>query len=117
MPLPCVLDDDGDLGIAGLGAVAVVARDADDLVVDDGDDRVPSLVVEDAWHRNGIATRLGYELSKAAHRRGIERFTATVSADNRAIATFVGSLPVHATWVWNGGERQLAIPLARHIAS
>jgi RimJ/RimL family protein N-acetyltransferase len=76
-----------------------------------------AVVVEDAWHRNGIATRLGYELSKTAHRRGIERFTATISSDNRAVATFVRSLPVRATWEWDGGQRQLAIPLARHIAS
>jgi RimJ/RimL family protein N-acetyltransferase len=76
-----------------------------------------AVVVEDAWHRHGIATRLGHELSRTAHRRGIEQFTATVSADNRAIATFVRSLPVHATWEWDGGQRQLAIPLARHIVS
>jgi RimJ/RimL family protein N-acetyltransferase len=76
-----------------------------------------AVVVEDAWHRNGIATRLGYELSKTAHLRGIEQFTATISSENRAVATFVRSLPVHATWEWDGGQRQLAIPLARHIES
>ncbi|HEX4493732.1 MAG TPA: GNAT family N-acetyltransferase [Acidimicrobiia bacterium] len=76
-----------------------------------------AVVVEDAWHRNGIATRLGFELSKTASRRGIEQFTATVAADNRAIATFVGSLPVQSSWAWDGGQRQLAIPLAHHMES
>jgi RimJ/RimL family protein N-acetyltransferase len=76
-----------------------------------------AVVVEDAWHRHGIATALVNELSKAAHRRGIEQFTATVAAENRAVATFVRSFPVHATWAWDRGERQLAIPLAAHIES
>jgi len=76
-----------------------------------------AVVVEDAWHRHGIATRLTSELSKSAHDRGIEQFTATVSADNRAIATFVRSLPVRATWAWDAGQRQLAIPLRHHIVS
>jgi RimJ/RimL family protein N-acetyltransferase len=76
-----------------------------------------AVVVEDAWHRRGIATALVSELSKAASRRGIERFTATVSADNRAVATFVGSLPVQPHWAWDNGQRQLGIELRRHIES
>jgi GNAT superfamily N-acetyltransferase len=70
-----------------------------------------AVVVEDAWHRHGIATALLRELGGVASERGVERFTATVAAENRAITTLVRSLPVHATWNWDHGERQLDIPL------
>jgi RimJ/RimL family protein N-acetyltransferase len=70
-----------------------------------------AVVVEDAWHRHGIATALLRELGGVAHERGVERFTATVAAENRAITTLVRSLPVRATWNWDQGERHLDIPL------
>jgi RimJ/RimL family protein N-acetyltransferase len=70
-----------------------------------------AVVVEDAWHRHGIATALLRELGGVASERGVERFTATVAAENRAITTLVRSLPVRATWNWDQGERQLDVPL------
>jgi RimJ/RimL family protein N-acetyltransferase len=70
-----------------------------------------AVVVEDAWHRHGIATALLRELGGVASERGVERFTATVAADNRAITTLVRSLPVSATWNWDRGERRLDVPL------
>jgi RimJ/RimL family protein N-acetyltransferase len=107
------------------------ARDALVAVVDDqivgvarydrdrteGEKAEVAVVVEDAWHRHGIATALVSELSKVASLRGIGQFTATVAADNRAVTTFVHSLPVHASWTWDSGQRLLAVPLARHIES
>jgi RimJ/RimL family protein N-acetyltransferase len=72
-----------------------------------------SVVVEDAWHRHGIATALLHELGGVASERGVERFTATVAAENRAITTLVRSFPVRAQWTWDQGERHLDIPL-RH---
>jgi RimJ/RimL family protein N-acetyltransferase len=107
------------------------ARDALVAVVDDqivgvarydrdhfrGEKAEVAVVVEDAWHRHGIATALVSELSKVAYRRGIGEFTATVANDNRAVTTFVRSLPVRASWAWDSGQRQLAVPLARHIES
>ncbi len=70
-----------------------------------------AVVVEDAWHRHGIATALLRELGGVASERGVERFTATVAAENRAVATLVRSFPVRATWEWDQGERHLDIPL------
>jgi RimJ/RimL family protein N-acetyltransferase len=76
-----------------------------------------AIVVEDAWHRHGIATALIHELSKLADARGIEHFTATVAADNRAVSTFVSSLPVHAKWNWDHGQRQLGVELVAHSSA
>ena len=70
-----------------------------------------AVVVEDAWHRHGIATALLRQLGGVATQRGVERFTATVAADNRAVATLVRSFPVHATWNWENGQRHLDIDL------
>jgi GNAT superfamily N-acetyltransferase len=70
-----------------------------------------AVVVEDAWHRHGIATALLRELSGVASERGVESFTATVAAENRAVTTLVRSFPVRATWEWDQGERRLDIPL------
>ena len=70
-----------------------------------------AVVVEDAWHRHGIATALLRQLGGVATQRGVERFTATVAADNRAVATLVRSFPVHATWNWENGQRHLDVDL------
>lgn len=70
-----------------------------------------AVVVEDAWHRHGIATELLRALRGIARERGIERFTATVTADNEAVAMLVRSLPVRATWSWDHGERNMDVDL------
>jgi GNAT superfamily N-acetyltransferase len=70
-----------------------------------------AVVVEDSWHRHGIATALLRALSGVATQRGVEHFTATVAADNRAIPKLVRSFPVRATWTWDHGQRELAIDL------
>lgn len=70
-----------------------------------------AVVVEDAWHRHGIATALLRSLSGVATQRGVEHFTAIVAADNRAVARLVRSLPVRASWSWDHGQRDLAIDL------
>ena len=70
-----------------------------------------AVVVEDAWHRHGIATALLHALGGVATERGVERFTATVAADNRAVTTLVHSLPVRATWKWDDGQRHLDVDL------
>jgi GNAT superfamily N-acetyltransferase len=70
-----------------------------------------AVVVEDSWHRHGIATALLRALSGVATQRGVEHFTATVAADNRAVPKLVRSFPVRATWTWDHGQRELAIDL------
>ena len=71
-----------------------------------------AVVVEDAWHRHGVATALLRALTGVATERGVEHFTATVAADNRAVATLVRSFPVRATWSWDHGQRNLDVALA-----
>jgi GNAT superfamily N-acetyltransferase len=75
-----------------------------------------AVVVEDAWHRHGIATALLRALGGVATARGVERFTATVAADNRALASLVRSLPVRATWNWQHGQRHLDVDLQHEPA-
>lgn len=70
-----------------------------------------AVVVEDAWHRRGIATALLRALTAVATERGVEHFTATVASDNRAVATLVRSFPVRATWNWDHGQRTLDVDL------
>lgn len=72
-----------------------------------------AVVVADAWHRRGIATALLRALTGVATERGVEHFTATIAAENRAVATLVRSLPVDATWNWEGGQRHLDVDLSR----
>ena len=76
-----------------------------------------AVIVEDAWHRHGIATALLRELGGVASERGVERFTATVAAENRAVTTLVRSLPVRATWNWDQGQRHLDVDLHHERAA
>jgi GNAT superfamily N-acetyltransferase len=71
-----------------------------------------AVVVEDAWHRHGVATALLRALTGVATERGVEHFTATVAAENRAVATLVRSFPVRATWSWDHGQRNLDVALS-----
>jgi RimJ/RimL family protein N-acetyltransferase len=43
-----------------------------------------AVAVSDEWQRRGVATRLLYELTARAREEGIQRFTASVLAENRA---------------------------------
>jgi len=70
-----------------------------------------AVVVEDAWHRRGVATKLLRALAGVATQRGVEQFTAIVSADNRPVTTLVRSFPVRATWAWDHGQRNLDVDL------
>jgi RimJ/RimL family protein N-acetyltransferase len=70
-----------------------------------------AVVVEDAWHRHGVATALLHELTGIATERGVEHFTATVAADNGAVARLVKSLRVRANWNWEAGQRNLDVDL------
>jgi RimJ/RimL family protein N-acetyltransferase len=71
-----------------------------------------AVVVEDAWHRHGIASALLRALTGLATDRGVEHFTATVAAENRAVSSLVRSFPVRASWDWDHGQRHLDIDLS-----
>ena len=84
--------------VDGHDHVALVAIDADDHLVgvgrfvrlEDPAEAEIAIVIADHLQRQGLGTRLGYELVDAAMVHGIERFTATMQGDNR---------PAHALMV------------------
>jgi RimJ/RimL family protein N-acetyltransferase len=92
--------DDQVVAVARYGRDRTEPRDAEVAVV-----------VDDAWHRHGIATELLRVLSRIAGERGVERFTATVTADNEAVTMLVRSLPVRTTWSWDHGQQTVAVDL------
>ena len=47
------------------------------------------MVVADDWQRQGVATRMIGRLAQLAQAAGIERFTLTMQADNRAVLALV----------------------------
>ena len=54
-----------------------------------------AIVVWDDWQGRGLGTLLGRHLAHAARNRGIERFTATMAADNRAAHRLMAKLTSH----------------------
>jgi len=82
--------------VDGLGHVALVATPIDDpdtiiavgrfiRLRDEPHSAEFAIVVADQFHRQGLGRELLARLRDRARRRGIERFTATVFADNVAI--------------------------------
>jgi GNAT superfamily N-acetyltransferase len=70
-----------------------------------------AVVVSDEWQHHGVGTVLMRRLAGAAHRRGIERFTATMLADNRPVVEFVHRTNPHARLAFNGTELSMVAPL------
>jgi acetyltransferase len=65
-----------------LGKVVGVAQ----FVIDDGgEDAEFALVIDDAWQRQGLGTRMLAELAGHAARHGVTRIHADVLADNHAM--------------------------------
>ena len=48
-----------------------------------------AVVVADDWQRQGVATRMIGRLAQLAQAAGIERFTLTMQADNRAVLRLI----------------------------
>lgn len=95
---PHLSDDDAHYlaAVDGVEHVALVATPADDpdtiiavgrfvRLRDDPHRAEFAIVVGDRFHRQGLGRELLARLRDRARRRGIERFTATVLADNIAI--------------------------------
>lgn len=94
---------DGD--IVGL---ASYDRLADDPVAAD-----VAVVIGDAWQHHGVGTALMRELTRAAKRKGIDRFTATMLADNRPVVDFVHHTAPAARLRFDGTELAMDLPLLR----
>ena len=70
-----------------------------------------AVVVADAWQHHGVGRVLVRKLSGAARRRGIERFTATMLADNRAVVGLVRGTNPDARLRFDGTELVMEAPL------
>ncbi|HYD08748.1 MAG TPA: GNAT family N-acetyltransferase [Acidimicrobiales bacterium] len=99
---------------------SIVALDGDDVVglasyercqCDDGAADV-AIVVGDDWQHHGLGTVLMRVLGGVAHRRGVDRFTASMLADNRPVVDFVHrTAPTARLRFDGGGELSMDLPL------
>jgi GNAT superfamily N-acetyltransferase len=104
---------------------ALVATVGDEVVGLASYDRLPedpsaadvAIVVSDAWQHHGVGTVLMRKLSGAAARRGVDRFTATMLADNRPVVDFVHRTAPEATLAFDGTELAMTLPLRRGTAA
>jgi GNAT superfamily N-acetyltransferase len=102
--------------LVALSDGAIVGLASYDRLADDGTAADVAVVIGDAWQHHGVGTRLMRELSKAAWRKGIVRFTATMLADNRPVVDFVHHTAPAAQLRFDGTELAMDLPLLRHPA-
>jgi GNAT superfamily N-acetyltransferase len=70
-----------------------------------------AIVIGDAWQHHGVGSVLMRKLAGAAKGRGIERFTATVLADNRPVVQFIRQSNPAARLRFDGTELAMEAPL------
>lgn len=98
---------------------ALVALDRDEIVGLATYDRLESdpaaadvaVVIADAWQHHGVGSVLMRKLGGAAARRGIERFTASMLADNRPVVHFVHHTAPDARLQFDGTELAMDLTL------
>jgi len=98
---------------------ALVAVEGEDIVAVATYDRLPddpaaadvAVVVSDAWQHRGVGSMLMRKLGGAARRKGVERFTATMMADNRPVVAFVRRANPAARLRFDGTELAMDAPL------
>jgi RimJ/RimL family protein N-acetyltransferase len=73
-----------------------------------------AIVVGDPFQREGLATELLERLAAAARTQGIERFTATMLAENIAAHRLVGRLAAGGIAPHGDAAR---VPIARHLGA
>jgi GNAT superfamily N-acetyltransferase len=100
--------DDDLVAVARYDRLAAVAPAA--LNVAEGDAEA-AVIVEDAWQRRGIATRLLWRLSAAAVARGVDTFTASVLGQNRTMLGLLSVLGESVEMKLSGGEYQVRLRL------
>ncbi len=102
---------------------AIIAIHGDEIVGvasyegdrDDATSAEVAVLVDDGWQRLGIARFLLDRLARVARQRGIDRFTATVLADNVPAVALARTLNRFASMQGTGPERTLVMPLRRPI--
>lgn len=75
-----------------------------------------AIVIADEWQHRGVGSTLMRKLGGAASRRGIERFTATMLSDNRAVVDFVHTIAPVARLHFDGSQLAMDLPLLRRPA-
>jgi RimJ/RimL family protein N-acetyltransferase len=75
-----------------------------------------AVVIGDEWQHHGVGTELMAALTRAARRKGIERFTATMLSDNRAVVDFVHHTAPAARLQFDGTELAMDLSLLRRPA-
>jgi GNAT superfamily N-acetyltransferase len=80
---------------------------------DRGEAAEVAVFVEDRWQRRGLARLLTNELARIGRRRGIDRFTASVLAENRPVLTLVRTASPGAGLEAVGADVDVVIPLRR----
>ena len=72
-----------------------------------------AIVVADDWQRRGLGSLLGARLAREARRLGVERFTATMAADNEPAHRLMAKLTSHLEQRHAGaGVDELVLDLA-----
>jgi len=100
--------------------VAVLATDPDELVgvgrwirrPGDPDAAEVAVVVGDCWQGQGLGRRLGMALADAARTRNVERFTATMAADNVPAHRLFAAISDRLRTEHHGGIDELVADLA-----
>lgn len=74
-----------------------------------------AVVVADDWQGQGIGTRLLSSLGELARAEGIERFTLTMQADNRAVLALVGRFWPSPVLTIDHGVYETTVPLNEEV--
>lgn len=102
--------------LIALSGGTIVGLASYDRLADDPDAADVAVVVDDAWQHHGVGTELMRALTRAAKHKGIERFTATMLADNRPVVDFVRHNAPAAQLHFDGTELAMELPLLRRRA-
>jgi GNAT superfamily N-acetyltransferase len=70
-----------------------------------------AVVIDDAWQHHGLGSVLMRVLGGVAARRGVDRFTASMLADNRPVVDFVHHRAPGARLHLDGTELAMELPL------
>lgn len=108
LALVAVIDDEV-VAVARYDRLAATAPPA--LRVDPGEAEA-AVIVEDAWQKHGIATRLLWRLSAAAAARGVTTFTGTILASNRSMLGLLSVLGSGVEIELSGAEYLVKLRLA-----
>ena len=107
-----------DVGCCGREAIVASERHSGDPVgiaryVRESDEPSGEIAfaVVDAWQRRGIGRMLAQELARVAVQNGIQRFRATVAAENAAALSLLTHLGPVERRVWDGAALELTIRL------